>query len=339
MECVNVREAVGMTLCHDITKIVPGEFKGRLFKKGHIIKIEDIPKLLDIGKENIYVWDLQKGFTHENDAAMEIAMVVAGSGVEFTEPNEGKVEIKAAIDGLLKINVEKLFEINAIDQIVLSTIKGNRFVAKGKSVAGTRIVPLVIENHFLRQIEDLCSKNDPVIEVKPFISFKVGIITTGSEIYHGRIKDQFGPILKAKFEALGSQIMQQIFVPDSIEEIVKAVHELISKGADMIAVTGGMSVDPDDLSPSGIRAAGGKVITYGAPVLPGAMFMLAEIGDIPVVGLPGCVMYHKASIFDLVIPRILSGEKITREDITKLAYGGMCLACETCSYPDCGFGY
>ncbi|MEI8216478.1 MAG: molybdopterin-binding protein [Eubacteriales bacterium] len=339
MECVNVRDAVGMTLCHDITKIVPGEFKGRLFKKGHIIKSEDIAKLLDIGKENIYVWDLQNGYTHENEAAMQIAMAASGSGVEFTEPNEGKVVITAAIEGLLKINVERLFEVNAIDQIVLSTIKGNRFVQKGKQVAGARIVPLVIEDHFLRQIEELCGGNDPIIEVKPFKSFQVGVITTGSEIYHGRIKDQFGPILKTKFEALGSHIMQQIFVPDSIEEIVKAVHDLLGKGADMIAVTGGMSVDPDDLSPSGIRAAGGKVITYGAPVLPGAMFMLAEIGDIPVVGLPGCVMYHKASVFDLVIPRILSGEKITREDITKLAYGGMCLACENCTYPDCSFGY
>jgi len=338
MKVVEVADAVGMVLCHDHTQLIPGEFKGSAFKKGHVIKQEDIPRLLDMGKKNIYVWDLKEGFVHEDDAAREIAKAAAGKGLYFTEPNEGKIELKAAFDGLLKINTDALNAINEIDQVVLATIHGNRRVEKGKSVAGTRVIPLVIKEESIFAVQEICRSSSPVIEIRPFNSYKIGLITTGSEIYSGRIKDKFGPIVSEKFENLGSEVMQQIFVPDSIEEIAKAIHELIGKGAQMIAVTGGMSVDPDDLTPSGIRAAGGIVEIYGAPVLPGAMFMLAHIGQVPVVGLPGCVMYHKASIFDLVIPRILAGDKITRKDVTKLGYGGMCLACAECRYPDCSFG-
>lgn len=338
MDVVSVKNAVGMVLCHDLTQIIPGSYKGCAFKKGHVIKNEDISKLLDMGKEHIYVWDLKKGYIHEDDAAKRIAEMVIGNGLELTEPKEGKVEIKTTIDGLLKINVDALFEINRIEQIALSTIRGNRRVDKGKKVAGTRIIPLVIEEKSLGKIGDVCSKYGPVIEVIPFKSYKVGIITTGSEVYSGRIEDKFGPVVKEKYELLGSTVIRQIYVPDSIESIVKAIQELIAEGADMIAVTGGMSVDPDDLTPSGIKAAGGIVKVYGTPVLPGSMFMLAYIGNIPVVGLPGCVMYHKASIFDLVVPRILAGEEITRTEIAKLAYGGMCLNCPVCRYPDCSFG-
>lgn len=338
MEIVAVEKAVGMVLCHDMTQIVPGKFKGCAFRKGHVIKNEDIPRLLDMGKEHIYAWDLRRGYIHEDDAAHKIAFLAAGKGTYLTEAKEGKVEIKAEIDGLLKINEEALCMINEIEQIALSTIHGNRAVTKGKKIAGTRIIPLVIEEKYLSKINHICKKYGPIIQIEPFESYKVGMITTGSEVYSGRIKDKFGPVVKEKFQNLGSQVIEQIFVPDSIEEIVKAIHLLLEKGAEMIAVTGGMSVDPDDLTPSGIKAAGGVVETYGAPVLPGAMFMLAHIGDIPVVGLPGCVMYYKASVFDLIVPRILAGETITRKEIAKLAYGGMCLGCDDCRYPDCSFG-
>lgn len=338
MEVISVKNAVGMVLGHDLTQIIPGQFKGRAFTKGHIIQEEDIPRLLDMGKEHVYVWDLKKGYVHEDEAAVRIAQDVVGKGISLTGPKEGKVEMVASIDGLLKINREALYEINDIDQMALSTIHGNRRVEKGRKVAGTRIIPLVIEERSLLKIKEMVSFTGPIIEVIPFNTFRVGMITTGNEVYSGRIKDQFGPIVKKKFEVLRSEVVRQIYVPDDISAIVQAIQSLEEEGVDMIAITGGMSVDPDDLTPSGIRAAGGVVATYGAPVLPGAMFMLAHIGDITVVGLPGCVMYHKASIFDLVVPRILAGENITRKDIIQLSHGGMCLACSECRYPDCSFG-
>jgi molybdenum cofactor synthesis domain-containing protein len=338
VESVPVSNAVGMVLCHDITQIIPGKFKGRAFKKGHIIKEEDISRLLDMGKEHIYVWDLNKGFLHENEAANRIAKAAAGQGIKLSEPKEGKVEFRAAIDGLLKINIDALYEINEIQQIVFSTIHGNKHVSDGKILAGTRIVPLVIQEESIKKVEEICSDKFPLIEVRPFRQFNVGVVTTGSEVYKGRIPDKFGPVIFRKMEQLGSKVIGQIFVPDSVDEISNAIQSLIAKGANMITVTGGMSVDPDDLTPAGIRAAGGNVVTYGSPTLPGAMFMLAYIGKIPVVGLPGCVMYHKISVFDLVVPRILAGEKITRKDIIQLAHGGLCLNCDVCRYPDCGFG-
>jgi molybdenum cofactor synthesis domain-containing protein len=205
-------------------------------------------------------------------------------------------------------------------------------------VAGTRIIPLYTDEKRIQTIESICRDRFPVVEVKPFRSLKVGIITTGSEIYHGRIEDKFGPVLKKKFGELGSDIIDQRFVSDDVQMTVDTVHEFIDQGAQFIALTGGMSVDPDDVTPTSIRATGARVVTYGAPVLPGAMFMLAFMGDVPVVGLPGCVMYYQASIFDLVVPRLLTGEILTRNDIAAMGHGGFCANCPDCRYPLCPFG-
>lgn len=338
MKSIPVQEAVGMVLCHDITQIIPGEIKGRAFKKGHIIKEEDIPTLLSIGKENIYVWDLQEGFVHEDEAAQRIAKAGAGQGISLEEPKEGKVNFIAKEKGLLKINIKALYELNSIEEVAFVTLHSNQVVEQGKLLAGTRIIPLVIEEEKIEKVVELCHANHPVIEVKPLKKHRVGVVTTGSEVFHGRIEDKFGPVIRKKMDYLGSEVLEQIIVPDDVEAIVKAIRELLSKGADFIAVTGGMSVDPDDVSPSGIRALGGEIVTYGVPVLPGAMFMLAYLENVPVVGLPGCVMYHGTTIFDLVVPRLLAGERVTRQDIVALGHGGLCLNCEVCHYPDCGFG-
>jgi len=337
MKSVPVEEAVGMVLCHDITRIVPDLFKGRAFKKGHVIQEEDIPKLLDLGKRNIYVADLNGGI-HENDAAERIGKAALGKGLKLTEPNEGKVSFIAVINGLLKVKVDALARINSVSDVMFATLHTDQQVITDQDVAGTRIIPLSTEESNISDVEKICEENYPVIEIKPFRNHKIGIVTTGSEVYSGRIKDGFGPIVQKKFEELGSHVIRKILVSDEEEMTVKAIRDLINDGAEMIAVTGGMSVDPDDQTPSSIRAAGGDVITYGAPVLPGAMFMLAYIGDIPVLGLPGCVMYHKASIFDLVVPKILAGESVTRDDITKMGHGGYCSNCKECRYPICGFG-
>ncbi len=338
MRVVPVKESVGMVLGHDVTRIVPGKFKGRAFKKGHIVQPDDVPELLKIGKEHVYVLDLKEGFLHENDAAERIAQAAAGRGIELAEPVEGRVNMVAACKGLLKVNVDALYQINSIEEMAFGTFHTNQQVTRKRTVAGTRIVPLVIEEEKIQKVEAICRKNAPVIEVKPFRPFKVGLVITGSEVYHGRIEDQFGPVVKAKFSDLGSRVIREVLVSDSVSLTSKAIQDVIDEGAEMVAVTGGMSVDPDDQTPASIRAAGGKVVAYGSPIFPGAMFMLAYIGDVPIVGLPGCVMYHKTSIFDLVVPRLLAGETVTRADIVALGHGGLCASCPECRYPVCPFG-
>jgi len=335
---IPVQEAVGQVLYHDITRIVPGEFAGRAFKKGHIILEDDVQKLLNLGKDNIYVLDLDEGYIHENEAAQRIAAAVCGGGIRMMEPTEGKVTMKATHGGLLKVNVEALDEINAIDEMVLATLHTNRPVEVETCVAGTRIIPLFTDEERIRRVEGIARENYPVIEIKPFRSLKVGIVTTGNEVYHGRIKDKFGPVIIEKFNSLGSQVMRQILVSDNTPMTVAAIYELINEGAEMVVATGGMSVDPDDRTPASIRAAGARVVTYGSPTFPGAMFMLAYIGKVPVIGIPGCAMYNKATVFDLIAPRILAGETVTRADITKLGHGGLCSACPECRYPGCNFG-
>jgi Probable molybdopterin binding domain len=338
MKQVRVEAAVGMVLGHDITRIVPGKCKGPAFKKGQVIAAGDIPRLLEIGKEHVFAFTLDDGQVHENDAARRIARAAAGPGLTLTEPVEGKVNLVASETGLLKVNVDALYRLNAVTDVMFATLHNNRPVAPATPVAGTRVIPLTVAEETVAEAEAVCRGDISLIQVKPFKPCNVGIVTTGSEVFHGRIEDRFGPVVHVKFAELGSRVLRQVFVPDDIDMTVDAIGRLIEDGADLIAVTGGMSVDPDDLTPSSIRAAGGDVVTYGAPVLPGAMFMLAYIGDVPVVGLPGCVMYYQTSIFDLVVPRILAGERVTREDIIAMGHGGFCSGCDTCRYPDCGFG-
>lgn len=335
---VPVYEAEGMALCHDITEIVPGKVKGRAFKKGHIVQSEDITKLLKLGKEHLYVWEVNENALHENEAATRIAKAVVGSGLKITEPSEGKVEIRALRDGLLKINITALEDINDINEIILASIHSGQMVKADQIVASCRVVPLVVNADKIGAVEQIGRSGFPVIEIKPLQSLQVGVVTTGSEVYHGRITDGFGPILQKKMSELGSTVMKQVFADDDIPMIAERIQGLIREGARMIVTTGGMSVDPDDVTPAGIRAAGGHVVVYGAPVLPGSMFMLAYVNQIPVIGLPGGALYHKTTIFDIVVPRLLAGEVITRKDITRLAHGGLCAQCKPCRYPSCAFG-
>ncbi len=338
MMSIPVKESVGMVLCHDITEIVPGKFKGPAFKRGHVIQKLDVNKLLDLGKENIAVLDLGSETIHEDEAALRLATAAAGSGVELSEPSEGKVSMTAVVDGMLKIDVGSLETVNSFPDIMMATLHTNRMVKSGEVVAGTRIIPMTIGNSILSGAETVCQQEGPIVSVDPLREYQVGVITTGGEVYNKRIQDKFGPVVKEKVSSLGSKVLRQIYVPDDTAMTVKAIMTLIREGAEIVMLTGGMSVDPDDLTPSSIRATGAEVITYGAPVLPGAMFMLAYLGDIPIIGLPGCVMYHRASIFDLVLPRILAGERLTRKDFISMGHGGMCAGCDECRYPECAFG-
>lgn len=337
MREIPVIDAVGTVLAHDLTQILPGTFKGSKFKKGHIIKMEDIQLLLSMGKKHLFILEKGDHDVHEDEAALRIGKTIMGAGLTYEAKGEGKIEIYSAINGLLKINKTVLEQIVDDDQIVLATIHENQMVRKGEKIAATRVIPLFVKEEVISRVEHL-TKDVDVVSVIPLQSLKVGIVTTGSEIFSGMIKDEFGPVLIKKFRKLGSEVLKQIFSDDDEIMIAASIKEIISEGAELICVTGGMSVDPDDRTPLGIRKAGAEVITYGASVLPGAMFMLAYIGEIPVVGLPGCVMYSRTSIFDLIVPRILAGEKPSKAEIKKLAYGGLCLDCKNCQYPMCGFG-
>jgi molybdopterin biosynthesis enzyme len=274
---------------------------------------------------------------HEDEAAMRIATAAAGKGIRLNAPGEGKIDLIAEYDGLLKINTAMLHQLIDQDEIMFASIHENQLVKAGQKVAGTRVIPLFVNEMIVAGAEKVC-EDGHLVQILPLQPLKIGLVTTGSEVYSGKIKDAFGPVLKRKFTELGSTVVKQLFADDDEKMIAALINQLIDEGVDLIGVTGGMSVDPDDRTPSGIRAAGGHIVTYGAPVLPGAMFLLAYIGHVPVVGLPGCVMYSRVSIFDLIVPRLLAGEIPTRSDIKKLAHGGLCQTCQDCSFPNCSFG-
>ena len=343
MKLIKTENAVGHVLCHDITRIIPGKEKGPVFKKGHIVREEDIPVLLSCGKENLYVWEQNDNMLHENEAAAILRDICTGGACSFTasEPSEGKIEIRAAADGLLKIDRDALFDINYLGEMMIATIHGNRPVRAGEKVAATRIIPLVIEKEKMERAKRAVDGR-PILEIMPFCIKKAGIVTTGNEVCKGLIKDAFGPVLKSKLAEYGAEVTEQIFTPDDSESIKNAILDLVSKGAEVVLVSGGMSVDPDDRTPGAIKDTGANIITYGAPVLPGAMFLLAylDTGErrIPIMGLPGCVMYARRTVFDLVLPRVLAGEELIQMQIAAYGEGGLCLGCEVCTFPDCGFG-
>lgn len=336
MKTIKTEEAVGSILCHDITQIIPGNFKGVAFKKGHIIRKEDIPVLLSLGKDNIYVWEYKEGILHENDAAERLKDLTAGRGLIFSDIKEGKIDFIAEEDGLLKVDKEKLFALNSLGEIILSTLHNNTIVKKGQKVAGTRVIPLVIQEEKIKIAENLI--RDKIVRVIPIKGKKLGVVTTGNEVYYGRIKDAFGPVIKKKVEEYGCEIIGQVVLPDDEKKITEAIEIFIKDGAELVICTGGMSVDPDDVTPPAIKNTGAELVSYGSPVLPGAMFLIAYNKDIPILGLPGCVMYSKRTVFDLVLPRILVGEKLTVSDIAEYGHGGLCMDCEECRFPNCSFG-
>lgn len=338
MKQIRIEDSIGCILSHDVTKIVPGEFKGRLFKKGHVIKEEDIEKLLDIGKEHIYVWEPKEGQLHENDAAKRIKDLVLGKGCCISEEiKEGKIDFFANAQGIVKINKELLLKLNLLGEIIVSTIHNNTPVKKGEKIGSTRVIPLIIDEKKIIEAENII--NEKIISVEEIKPKKAVLITTGNEVYKGRIKDAFLPVMKEKLGYYGSEIIKQVILPDNKEMITENILKAIEEDkVDMVICTGGMSVDPDDVTPSAIKDCNGEIVTYGAPVLPGAMFLLAYYKNIPILGVPSCAMYSKRTIFDLVLPRVLVDEKLSFEDIAKYGNGGMCLNCEICSFPHCSFG-
>jgi hypothetical protein len=338
MKKLKVEDAVGQVLCHDMTRIVKGEMKGPQFRKGHIIREEDIPMLLSMGKEQIYVWEKLPGMLHEDEAAEALAAICRGENISQKGPSEGKIELFAEIEGLFQFDTEKVTAINDISDLIISTRHPLTAVRKGDKLAAMKAVPLVIAQENLKQAREAAG-DAPLMSVRPYWLRTAGVITTGSEVAKGLIADTFTPVLIEKLAAYGIAVKQHIIVDDGTENVAGAIADVRAEGNDLILCTGGMSVDPDDNTPGAIKQSGAEIVTYGAPIIPGAMFLLGYYPDgVPIMGVPGCVMYVAATVFDLVLPRIAAGLKMNRRDFTRMGIGGLCLGCPECRYPICPFG-
>ncbi|MFO0753708.1 MAG: molybdopterin-binding protein [Thermodesulfovibrionales bacterium] len=353
-KAIPVAEAVGMVLAHDITEVRKDDFKGRAFRKGHVVTSEDIEHLQRLGKDHLFVLHIAEDEMHEDDAAYALASALKGESVVMEgEPKEGKINLVAARDGLLKIDRDTLAAFNMLGEVMCASLHTNTVVKKGQVVAGTRAIPLVVKRAVVDEAVGIAGRAGAVIEVKEMRKAKAGVVITGNEVYYGRIKDAFAPIVTRKIEGYGGEIVGIYYAPDDESLIEARLRELLEAGADLLITTGGMSVDPDDVTRFAIRNLGASEITYGSAVLPGAMFLAAYLdsrqqpgngsahasdGSVPLLGIPACGMYHKTTIFDLVLPRVLAGEKIGRKELAELGHGGLCLDCKECRYPVCPFG-
>ena len=335
---VKLEQALGSPLAHDLTRIVPGQVKETAFRRGQVVTEDDLEMLRDMGRKSLYVLQLGPGEIHENDAAVIMARRIQGPNLEAGPPAEGKVNLHAAQDGLLKIGVKNLTRINSIPPLTLSTLHTNTAVVRGQLVASAKIVPLAVHERYLNRLDKAIGAKGPIVRVKPFLPLKVGAVVTGSEVLSGRVANGFGPLVAPRIIRYGAKIVGEKVVGDDPREIAEAILEQVEAGAETVFVTGGLSVDPDDRTRQGVRKAGARQIFYGSPVLPGAMFLYSLLGEVPVLGLPACVFYNHRTVFDLLLPRVLAGEVLTRRDISVLGHGGLCQLCESCSFPHCPFG-
>ncbi|MGA8242719.1 MAG: molybdopterin-binding protein [Desulfobacterales bacterium] len=336
---VKIEDAIGLVLGHDVTEIRKEEFKGRAFKKGHRIESADICHFQRLGKEHIFVLEIDENHLHENDAAMALAKAFCGAGVGFQgEPKEGKLNLVAQRNGLLKVAVDALTDINLLGDVMCASRHSNTLVKAGDAVAGTRAIPLTIAKAVVNEAVRIAESHEGLFEVKALRRARTGLVITGNEVFTRLIEDRFEEVLRTKIDRIGSKVIGVAFAPDNASLIASDIQRLITQGADLILTTGGMSVDPDDVTRDGIRKAGGSAEFYGAPVLPGAMFMMADIDGVPILGIPACGLYHQTTILDLVLPRILAGERLNRKDIAQMGHGGLCLNCSQCRFPHCPFG-
>ncbi len=322
LKVVPVEEAVGLPLAHDITEIIPGKRKGPAFRRGHVVRPEDVPKLLDVGKAHLYIMELEEGELHEEDAAKRLAGAAAGPRIRLTDPVEGRVNLVAEIAGVMKVDTELLNRFNALGDLILATLPSNSYVKKGDVLAGTRTIPVVVKEDLVEKAEAICKKK-PIVTILPIPSRRVHLIVTGSEVFTGRIKDGFEPVVRRKVTEMGSDLEAVKLAPDDPARIAAHIKDSLKAGAELVLVSGGMSVDPDDLTPEGIRQSGASVECHGFPVLPGSMFLMAYLKETPILGLSGCVLHDPVSAFDLLLPRLLAGEKIMRSDIIALGHGGL----------------
>lgn len=336
MKKVKVQDAVGLTLCHDLTEMRDG-FKGAAFKRGHVITAEDIPHMLDIGKRTVFVWEENAGEIHEEDAALRMAAMAPVPGAHYTAPSEGKVLLMADAAGMLRVDTDLLREINSIGDITISTLPDHYPVKPGMRLASMRIVPLVTREEQIIRAEALCAERK-LLDLLPYRPRNAGIIITGSEIYHGRIRDKFEAVARKKLSAYPGRVLGATVCDDDLDMLVSSARDFLNQGADFLIFSGGMSVDPDDLTPTAIRKLGCQVISHGVPSQPGNMTLMAYLGDVPVMGVPGAAIHLPTTIFDVLLPQVYAGVKFTRDDLIRLGDGGLCQLCEECHFPNCTFG-
>ena len=336
MKKIEVEKAIGMTLCHDITAMRDG-FKGAAFRRGHVITEEDVPKLLDIGKRTVFIWEENAGELHEEDCALRMAAMAPVPGAHYEGPSEGKVLLKADARGMFRVDTELLREINSIGDITISTIPDHYPVEPGMRLASMRIVPLVTKEEQIIRAEKLCAERKR-LDLRPYGFRKAGVVITGSEIYSGRIKDKFEPVVRAKLAHYPSEIVEVAICDDDLAMIEGAARRMLEGGADFLIFTGGMSVDPDDLTPTAIRALGAEIVSHGVPSQPGNMTLVAYLGDIPILGVPGAAISLPTTMFDVLLPQIFAGDRLTKADLVKLGDGGLCQMCKECHFPNCTFG-
>ena len=339
MKKIKTEEAVGMTLCHDITEVREG-FKGRAFRRGQVITAQDVPHLLDLGKKHIYVWEENAGEIHEEDAALRLAAMAPVAGAEYTGPSEGKMTLTAKVDGLFRVNRPLLDQINQIGEITITTLPDHYPVQAGMKLAGVRIIPLVCQETEIQEAERLTAQADrPLMELLPYREhLPMGIIVTGSEVYSGRIRDRFEPVIREKVGAFGADVLGCIFCDDDLTMLLSAIDKWKSRGAKIIIMTGGMSVDPDDLTPTAIRQSGAEVVTQGVPAQPGNMFTVAYLEDVAILGVPGAAIHAKTTMLDVALPQAFTGVPFTRQELRSLGAGGLCQGCRECRWPNCTFG-
>lgn len=339
MKEIRTQDAIGQVLCHDITRIVKGVVKDAAFRKGHVITEEDIPLLLSLGKDHVFVWENDETMLHENDAAEVLRQICQGSNMHPTPVKEGKIELVADCDGLFSVNIEGLRAVNSIGEMMIATVPSGFEVHKGQRLAGTRVIPLVIKKEKMEEARRAAGPK-PLLDVLPFKPRKYAVVTTGNEVFNHRIEDTFTPVIMEKLAHFGCEVISHITTDDDnvhIEEAIKRSME--TEGVEMIICTGGMSVDPDDRTPLAIKNSGARIVSYGSPVLPGAMFLMGYLPDgRPICGLPGCVMYAKRTVFDLVLPRLMADVPVTAEYLAALGHGGFCQGCAVCHFPNCSFG-
>ncbi len=336
MKKVKVQDAIGMTLCHDITAMVDG-FKGAAFKRGHVITQEDIPKLLDIGKQHVFIWEENAGEIHEEDAARRLSQMTTVDGAHYGSVSEGKIQLFADQDGMFRVDKALLAAVNRIGDITITTLPDHYPVKAGDRLASMRIVPLVTEERQIAEAEALCAGKQ-LYDLRPFKPLKVGIIITGSEIYHGRIKDKFERVARAKLAHYPAEILGVHVCDDELDMIVGAGRTLLAEGAELLIFSGGMSVDPDDLTPSAIREMGAEIISYGVPSQPGNMTLVAYLDQAALLGVPGAAISRPTTMFDVLLPQIFCGDPLTKDDLIRLGEGGLCQMCDNCHFPNCTFG-
>lgn len=337
MKKIRIQDAPGEILDYDITGVDPEKgTKGRIFKRGHRIREEDFETLRDLGRDYIYVRDGNDIEVHEEDAAILAAPLIAGRNISHDpEPVEGKIQFYAECAGVFRVNPDRLYRLNELEIPSLPTIHSNLPVRKGQMVAAFRIIPLTCPMETVDSMKTMLS--DPLLSCEPYIAKNASIIITGNEIASGRKKDAFIPALSVKLKQFNVEKITSRILPDTRETISSVIREE-SRDAEIILITGGTSVDPDDATKQAMTDAGVKLLQKGNPVQPGNNLSLGYLDQIPVCSVPAAALTYKATALDIFLPRLLAKIPVTREDIVRSSHGGLCHFCPTCNYPVCPFG-